>query len=119
CHPEQLEPRHKLHNDAALEHVMMIGPQSADVTGPARRLFIAVACPLLPPVALALEELRSLAAASAGRLKVGNENTLHITLRFLGSTPDAKLAALCRGLDDLAGTIDQCGVELAGTGCFP
>src|SRR5690606_38124166 len=63
--------------------------------------------------------LHSLDAASAGRLKVVNESTLHVTLKFLGSTPDAKRAALYRTLDALARTSDRFAIELAGTGCFP
>lgn len=50
-----------------------------------QRLFIALPCPLTPPIDKLLAELRIVQQDAAAGLRVVDANTLHVTLSFLGT----------------------------------
>jgi len=44
---------------------------------------------------------------------------LHVTLRFLGPTPEARVAALAAAMEAAAAGTDRIGLRIAGAGAFP
>lgn len=88
-----------------------------DAGAPRLRLFIALPCPLTPPIASALEQLRAAQRAPASGLRVVEAATLHVTLAFLGAVPAAQLAAVQAALQQLHG-LRPPTLHVAGAGCF-
>ena len=81
------------------------------------RLFIAVDV---------TEEVRTAVAAKAARLREANcdvgwvkPENFHLTLKFLGETPDGKLDDIKAALDLVALSRAAFELELRGMGCFP
>jgi len=86
---------------------------------PETRTFVAVA---LPPAAVrALEDLM----ARLRRLPEGQvcrwsaPETIHMTLKFLGDVPDARLPAVYAAVDRAAAGAAPFAFEIRGLGCFP
>jgi len=44
---------------------------------------------------------------------------LHLTVKFLGEVPDARVPEVCEAAREIAGKYSPFDLELAGTGCFP
>lgn len=81
------------------------------------RLFIAVDVP---------QDVRAAVAEQAARLRETNADVawvkpenFHLTLKFLGETPDAQLADIQAALDLTAAARAAFDLELRGMGCFP
>jgi 2'-5' RNA ligase len=80
------------------------------------RLFVAVVLPAAwhEALAAAQEELRR-----AGlRLRYVRPEGIHLTLKFLGETPAARLRAISAALGAAAVGADACTIELSGAGTF-
>jgi 2'-5' RNA ligase len=88
------------------------------------RAFIAIDLP-----AEAKDALREVSAALGGLVPRGAVGTaavrwvrpeqMHLTLRFLGDTPDERLPAILAALDGVAGRHAPFALRLSGVGCFP
>jgi 2'-5' RNA ligase len=46
-------------------------------------------------------------------------SNVHLTLKFLGSVPKARVGSVCRATEEAATAINEFDIEVAGTGCFP
>lgn len=66
-----------------------------------QRLFLALPCPLTPPIAEALDELRAAQDDPTAGLRVVAADTLHITLSFLGSIPPESIADIRAAMAEL------------------
>lgn len=89
---------------------------------PGRRLFVAV--PLPDDAAVAVANLVD--AVRADPLPTGARDVrwvrldgLHLTLRFLGPTPEARIGSTVAAVTTAAAAAAPIDVELAGTGTFP
>lgn len=84
-----------------------------------KRLFIALALPDATAHALrhAQHDLASLLAADASP-RWSTRDNLHLTLKFLGQVPDARLASVCDALAGIAAKSHVLHVELFGLGAF-
>jgi 2'-5' RNA ligase len=91
-------------------------PDDAD-----RRLFVAV--PLPDParesIARVVESVKAQAQPDVRDVRWVRLEGLHLTLRFLGPTPDAAAAALGAAVDATARRFDPFEVSIAGGGAFP
>jgi 2'-5' RNA ligase len=87
---------------------------------PDRRLFIAVAVPRPVRAALAavIEAARGGAGPSRGVRWVADDG-LHLTVRFLGATPPARVDAAAGALREAAASVRPFAIALAGAGAFP
>ena len=83
-----------------------------------QRLFVALPCPLNPRIAAALDELRAAQQAPDSGVRVVHETTLHITLKFLGATPEELVPRICDALDAVVQEQAAFELELAGAGFF-
>lgn len=83
------------------------------------RLFIAL--PLGPDVVAAVERLvEGLPAPADGRpVRWVRTDGLHLTLRFLGATPEERVPVLRSVVDDLAASASPFAVTISGGGAFP
>jgi 2'-5' RNA ligase len=79
------------------------------------RTFIAVALQCPPRLAVLLEELAKLGRA----VRAVSVDHLHLTLRFLGETPLAQVAALGEAMRRAASETESAVGALAGIGAFP
>ena len=86
---------------------------------PETRTFVAVALP--PEAVRALEglvdRLRLLPEGQACRWSAAE--TIHLTLKFLGDVPDARLPAVYAAVDRACAGATPFSVEIRGLGCFP
>jgi 2'-5' RNA ligase len=82
------------------------------------RCFVAVDVPgeVRTRVAALTERLRQSAPRADVRWSVEN---VHLTLKFLGEVPDARVPDVARGLEAVAARHARLMVEAAGTGGFP
>jgi len=93
-----------------------VGGASEPAAGRPLRLFIAVAAP---------EPVRGVAEAVVGRLRGSGDvrwvkpENLHLTLKFLGSTPAEKLPQLRQILAETANNYSQFVLQSKGVGAFP
>ncbi|MBI5471811.1 MAG: RNA 2',3'-cyclic phosphodiesterase, partial [Ignavibacteriae bacterium] len=83
----------------------------------ALRLFIGIAIPA---------EIRSQISEVVRELKSANANVrweqidkLHITMKFLGDTPDHQVPSIVTALESLATKVPAFRVTYSGVGCFP
>lgn len=83
-----------------------------------QRLFIALPCPLSPPIATALDALREAQRDPAAGLRVVAADTLHITLEFLGSVPADRIADIHAAMAQLH-DMPAPRLAIAGAGHFP
>lgn len=89
---------------------------------PGRRLFIAAPLPAeaVGAVAAVVDAVRTQPLPDGMRdVRWVRLDGLHLTLRFLGPTPDERLAATTTVLIDVAGRTAPILARLAGTGVFP
>jgi 2'-5' RNA ligase len=96
-------------------------PPAARESGPGeRRLFIAV--PVSDGARDRVGDVMSAARAATGDARgirwVGHE-ALHLTLRFLGATPEGRVASAAAALKEASTTMGPIEVVLAGSGAFP
>ena len=90
---------------------------------PGRRLFVGVPLPpdAVEAVSAVVDEVRSAPLPAGARdVRWVRLDGLHLTLRFLGPTPEERveptIAAVDQAVESVSGPID---VELAGSGTFP
>jgi 2'-5' RNA ligase len=85
------------------------------------RLFFAVPIPAdaRSQVAELIEHVQSTVGDGSARIRWVRVDGLHLTLRFLGPTPEAMVTPLKTGADALAGADTPFEVRLAGGGAFP
>jgi RNA 2',3'-cyclic 3'-phosphodiesterase len=81
------------------------------------RLFVAI--PLSLEVRTALGELIDRMSLVGDPVKWVDEENLHITVKFLGDTEDAKVDPLKAALDRAAGGAKAFNAEVKGTGAYP
>ena len=90
---------------------------------PGRRLFIALPLPedAAAAVRSIVDEVRAEPLPDRARdVRWVRLDGLHLTLRFLGPTPDDRLAPLARAVETVAsGTPGPIDIELGGAGTFP
>lgn len=84
---------------------------------PSLRLFIALELPHTVKNALA-DYVAPLQQLSRGVRWVKPEN-VHLTLKFLGDTPNTKLTAIQETLATVCSDFPQLAIEIAGAGVFP
>lgn len=84
-----------------------------------KRLFIAIPVP---------DDVRAAVEAIVEMVRAGNGNNgvrwvrmdgLHVTIRFLGPTPDEKVPAVAALLEPIAHAATPFSIRLAGAGAFP
>lgn len=86
------------------------------------RLFVAFALPAETIRALIACQRRlekQVPTTAARRFRPVPANNFHLTLRFLGDTPEENVPALCATLDGVAARQRSLTPELAGLGAFP
>jgi 2'-5' RNA ligase len=83
-----------------------------------RRLFIAVPCPLTAAVRELMTELRTLARDGNSGLRVVNASTLHVTLKFLGTTAASKIPAVVAVMEQTLKDLAPFTLTLSGAGSF-
>jgi 2'-5' RNA ligase len=83
------------------------------------RLFVAISVPeeIRAKIAASQEELRQVAPRSAVRWTISEQ--LHLTLRFLGDVPVAKLLELKESIRQVCGQLPVLHLKAAGIGFFP
>jgi 2'-5' RNA ligase len=81
------------------------------------RLFVAIPCP--PALQARLRELQESLKASTWDLKVTEPEDLHLTLHFLGATPERVVDDLKRELGAVAHARRPFDLSCGGLGCFP
>lgn len=89
---------------------------------PGRRLFIAAPLPAeaVSAVSAIVEAVRAQPLPDGMRdVRWVRLDGLHLTLRFLGPTPDERLAATTSALGAVAGRVAPIDAHLSGTGVFP
>lgn len=89
---------------------------------PGRRLFIAAPLPAeaVAAVSAIVEAVRVQPLPDGMRdVRWVRLDGLHLTLRFLGPTPEERLAATTTAMTDVAGRAAPTDAHLAGTGVFP
>jgi len=101
----------------------------ARLAEPGLRLFVAVPIPseTVRAVAALVEGVRAMdGAAVVGPIRRGSNDVrwvrldgLHVTLRFLGPTPDEKVEAIGNAVRTVAAMSGAFDVRLAGAGAFP
>jgi len=82
------------------------------------RLFIAVACQANPAIRARLEELAAISSDPECGVRVQDENSLHITLRFLGTLAVTAVPAIITVMEKQLADFTAFDVELAGLGSF-
>lgn len=81
------------------------------------RLFLAAPCP--PALAQRLAQLQSELAASTWDLALSRPEDLHLTLHFLGPTPERVLDDLKKELGAVCHARRPFDLDCGGLGCFP
>lgn len=83
------------------------------------RTFIAIVLPepLLRRLASVQQQLEQ--KAPPGSVRWVNPEGIHLTLKFLGDTPTAKLEAIRAALAAVASRSAPCAFAVGGLGCFP
>ncbi|MFH0965655.1 MAG: RNA 2',3'-cyclic phosphodiesterase [Planctomycetota bacterium] len=81
------------------------------------RTFVGVALP--DDMRLALTgAIRRLSSADV-KLRCTRPENLHVTLKFLGDTPEEEIVEVCRLVRDAAAGVEPFSAEIAGLGSFP
>lgn len=62
-----------------------------------------------------LEKLKNCQA----HLSVPREESMHVTLKFLGDIPESAIGRISDSIGDIAGRTEQFELEVVGTGAFP
>ena len=89
---------------------------------PGRRLFVALALPddALAAVTAVVDEVRALELPAGARdVRWVRMEGLHLTLRFLGPTPDARIEPTRAAVAAAASGTEAIDAELGGVGTFP
>ncbi len=81
------------------------------------RTFIALAVP--KRVSAVQEMLKTTIEAKRTKLKWVNPNSIHITAKFLGPTPEKLIDKINYRLKNLAEQFQPLNFKITGTGCFP
>lgn len=64
-------------------------------------------------------QVRDRLGRAAGRVRWERPEKLHLTLRFLGDTPEARLPDVCAAVERVAGWAAAVEIGFAGLGVFP
>ncbi len=81
-----------------------------------QRLFVAVE---LASVARQVEEIQSLLRVAAEDVNWVRPENFHLTLKFLGGTPDERIESIQQALARAVSGMEPFEVELSGVGAFP
>jgi len=81
------------------------------------RCFLAVELP--ESVRERLRSLQDRLQSVIRGVRWGRPDQIHLTIKFLGDVPDARLSAVCRVAELVASACPQCDITVGGTGCFP
>ena len=81
------------------------------------RLFVSVDLP--PQFEPKVRDLQSHLRGTRADLKFTKPEQAHLTMKFIGNTPEESLEDVADVLDDAAETVEPFRVELGGTGVFP
>lgn len=81
------------------------------------RCFVAIELP--EEVRRELRALQSKLSPLEPVVRWTDVETLHLTVKFLGETPDAQLPDVCEALAATAARFEPFELEIGGTGCFP
>lgn len=87
------------------------------MTEPLLRTFIALPVPKL--VAGVQKKLKSTISDDAGKINWVHPANLHLTLQFLGATPEGTVSKINTALENLAKEHTGFDAEISGTGYFP
>lgn len=93
------------------------GGAASTLAGRALRVFVAV--PLAPPLRAAVAGLQQSLRARGGRLRWVEPGNLHVTLRFLGSLPEARVDDVAGALEEASRQVGPFLLELGSCGRFP
>lgn len=84
---------------------------------PRTRTFIAVA--VSDDILEQAVTLQSALAKSGAEVKWVDEESMHITLLFLGEVEDRELHSVCRAVQQVAAKLPAFAIQVAGVGAFP
>lgn len=86
-----------------------------------RRLFVAVPLPgsTRDAIAAVVESVKAAADPAVRDVRWVRLENLHLTLRFLGPTPDDAIAGIAAAVDSTARDFEPFEVSIAGGGAFP
>ena len=65
------------------------------------------------------DQLRSVIPERSGRIKWVNKDRLHLTLKFVGDTPESSFKSIQDKLESISNTSETIQLKIEGTGCFP
>ncbi len=85
-------------------------------TSPVKRLFIAVEIPADAGLKRFIAELKK--DLSAEKMRFTSLENLHITLKFLGDTPEERIPEIRRVMKEVSGSEDSFSFRLEGLGLF-
>jgi 2'-5' RNA ligase len=81
------------------------------------RCFVAVELP--DSVRHRLAELRTHLAALDTLVRWTRDDQIHLTLKFIGEVPDARIAGLCEAVKRTSAAMSPFELEIRSAGCFP
>jgi 2'-5' RNA ligase len=81
------------------------------------RLFVSVDLP--PQFEPKVRDLQSHLRGTRADLKFTKPEQAHLTMKFVGNTPEERVGDVADVLDEAASTVEPFEVELGGTGVFP
>ena len=81
------------------------------------RTFVAI--PVPDDVSGLQDQLRSVIPERYGRIKWVNKDRLHLTLKFVGDTPESSFKSIQDKLESISNTSETIQLKIEGTGCFP
>ena len=81
------------------------------------RTFICIDIPA--EIKLRMEKLQATLRSAGGQVSWTRPNNIHLTLKFLGNVPAARVAAVCSGVRTACQGIGSFKVTVSGAGCFP
>lgn len=93
-------------------------PAASNASVTRQRLFIAIPCPLTPPLKTAHDELRAAMRVPDSGVRVVDPDTLHLTLKFLGAAAETQQAVLRTTLAQLLQDQQAFTLRLTGAGSF-
>ncbi|MFP4188804.1 MAG: RNA 2',3'-cyclic phosphodiesterase [Halobacteriales archaeon] len=81
------------------------------------RLFVSVDLP--PELEPKVRDLQSYLRGTRADLRFTKPEQAHLTMKFVGDTPESRLKAVKGAVDEAAGCVEPFRVEVGGTGVFP
>ena len=81
------------------------------------RLFVSVDLP--PELEPKVRDLQSYLHGTRADLRFTKPEQAHLTMKFVGDTPESRLKAVKEAVDEAADVVEPFHVEVGGTGVFP